>query len=146
MTCLLQVRSMVMAFSLLAFAALTTCVDIPSASAQGIITGGITGTVVDQTGAVIPNASVEAQNEATGVVLKVTTISDGAFLIPNVPIGAYNLTITASGFGKNIIGHVAVVAGNSTPVKVTLGLGGTAETIQVESSAAELINTESAQD
>jgi hypothetical protein len=136
---------MVSAFSALTLAALAALVVSPAASGQGIIYGGITGSVADSTGAVIPNASIEARNQATGVVLQVTSNGEGVFLIPNVPIGSYSLTATASGFGKNTLNNVAVVAGNQTPVKVTLQVGGTAETVQVEGAAADIINTESAQ-
>ncbi len=140
-----NLRSAALALCLLAFAGLLISVCIPGASAQGIIYGGITGSVADATGAVIANASIEARNQATGVVLKVTSNGEGVFLIPNVPIGSYSLNVTASGFSKNTLNGVAVVAGNQTPVKVTLSVGTAAETVQVEGSAAEMFNTESAQ-
>jgi len=115
------------------------------ACAQGIITGGITGTVLDQTGAVVSGAIVEAKSESTGLVLKVVTNSTGGFLISSVPLGSYTLTIDASGFSKGTLNHVSVVAGNATPVKVALGLGSAMQTVEVEGAAADLINTESSQ-
>ena len=114
--------------------------------AQGIITGGITGTVGDQTGAIIPGASVKATNEATGAAFQVTTNSAGVFQISDVPLGRYTVTLSASGFGAASISHVNVVAGNITSLgNQSLKLGSAEQTVQVEASAAQLINTESAQ-
>ena len=55
------------------------------------------------------------------------------------------MTVTASGFSAQTYKEVHVVAGNQTPIKVSLSLGKEAQTVQVEGSASELINTESAQ-
>jgi hypothetical protein len=112
---------------------------------QGIITGGISGTVVDPTEAIIPGAMVKVEAESTGTTFQVNTNVEGAFQISNLPIGMYTVTVTASGFGTTLLSHVGVVAGNSTPLKVLLSLGKTAETVQVQASASELINTDSAQ-
>ena len=117
------------------------------ACGQGIITGGISGTVVDPTGAIIPGATVKAVNESTGATIVVTSNGQGEFQVSNVPLGAYSVTLTASGFGAVTMSHVNVVAGNVSPLgRQTLTLGSAAaQTIEVEGSASELINTESAQ-
>jgi Carboxypeptidase regulatory-like domain len=115
------------------------------AAAQGIITGGITGSVTDQTGAVIPNATIKVTNEGTGTIVQATSNGQGDFNIPDLPIGVYNVTVTASGFNAQTLTGVHVVAGNQTPIKAALNLGKQAETIEVEGSASELINTESAE-
>ena len=117
-----------------------------AASAQGIITGGITGTVVDQTGAVIPGATITATNEGTGTAIQAASGGEGNFLFSAVPVGAYTVTIKATGFGSGQITHVIVVAGNATPLgKQALSLGSEAQTVEVEAGAAQLINTESSQ-
>jgi hypothetical protein len=140
-----QTLSAATVLCLLAFAGFLTSVCIPVASAQGIITGGMTGTVTDQTGAVIPHARVKAVNEATGATLQAETNGEGSFQIPDVPLGSYAVTISANGFSQQTQTHVHVVAGNATPLKISLSLGKEAQTIEVEGSASELINTESAQ-
>ena len=125
---------------------LSCLVDARNASAQGIITGGITGSAVDQTGAVIPGATVTATSESTGVILKTVSNGEGAFAFSDVPLGSYTISIKASGFGPGQIAHVHVVAGNVTSVgKQTLKLGSEAQTVQVEADAAQLIDTQSAQ-
>jgi hypothetical protein len=118
---------------------------VPFASAQGIITGGITGSVTDQTGAAVPNAGVRAVNQATGTIFQATANGEGDFNIPDVPIGVYSVNITSSGFSPETFKDVHVVAGNQTPIKAALNLGKQAETIEVEGSASELINTDSSQ-
>jgi hypothetical protein len=116
------------------------------AFAQGIITGGITGTVTDPTGAVIPDATATAVSDSTGISLVAKTNAEGVFLISNAPVGAYTVTITVSGFGNDRVTHVPVVAGNTSSIgKRALGLGATAQTIEVEGGAAELLNTETSQ-
>jgi hypothetical protein len=117
-----------------------------AASAQGIITGGISGTVVDPTGAVIPGASVTAVSESTGATFKTVSNAEGNVLFSDVSLGYYAVSVTASGFGPGQVSHVRVVAGNTTSIgKFVLSLGSTAQTVQVEADTAALINTESSQ-
>ena len=113
---------------------------------QGIITGSLGGTVVDQTDAVIPNASITAVNESTKTTLRAVTNAEGTFTISNVPVGSYTVTITAAGFGTASIKNIGVVTGNTTSLgKQALTPGSTSQTVQVEAGAAELLNTETAQ-
>jgi len=117
-----------------------------TASAQGIITGSISGTVVDPSGAIIPGAMARVVGESTGSVFQVVTNTEGEFQISDVPLGMYSITITASGFGASTLSHVHVVAGSNTSIgKQSMRLGAEAQTVEVEGSASELINTESAQ-
>lgn len=113
---------------------------------QGIVTGSLSGTIADQTGAVIPNATATAVNDTTEMTLEGKTTAEGTFLISNVPVGTYTITISASGFGKATINNVQVVTGNTTSIgKQMLAAGSTSQTVQVQAGAAELLNTESAQ-
>ena len=61
------------------------------------ISGDLVGVVTDSSGAIVPNASVVATNQATG--FKGTTKSNGAgeYRINNLPVGAYSITATAPG-------------------------------------------------
>jgi len=113
---------------------------------QGIITGGISGSVVDSSGALIPNATAKATGESTGATFLVTTNGEGFFQISDVPLGDYTVTISATGFGSASVSHVHVVAGNINSVgKQSLAAGSAAQTVVVEASGSELINTESSQ-
>jgi len=116
------------------------------ACAQGIITGSITGTVTDPTGAVIPDATITATSESTGAALQGKSNGTGFFQISDVPLGSYTVGITANGFGSSKVNHVQVVAGNASSLgKQVLTLGSSTQTVEVAAGAAEMMNTESSQ-
>ena len=73
----------------------------PAAYGQGITTGTITGTVVDPSGAAIPNAQITATSTAQGTQRKTTSGSAGEFSFYAVPIGQYTMTISAPGFAHS---------------------------------------------
>jgi len=75
--------------------------------------GSITGTVQDQSGAVVPNVPVEARNVETGAVFAAGASTTGNFVIP-VPAGSYELSVTAAGFKKFVQTGVPVVEGSAT--------------------------------
>ena len=62
--------------------------------------GAITGRVADPTTAPIPNAAVTAVNQATGVKYTATTNETGNYLIPQLPVGRYDLTAESTGFRR----------------------------------------------
>src|ERR1700733_11124365 len=62
----------------------------------------ITGTIADQTGAVVANAPVEARNLATGLVYKAASTATGNYTIGELPVGTYEVTVTVSGFKKYV--------------------------------------------
>jgi len=66
--------------------------------ARASITGSISGTVTDPTGAVVPGASVVAINTQTGVQNSTETNAQGFYSFPSLPAGQYDVKITASGF------------------------------------------------
>jgi len=68
----------------------------PNSYSQGIITGGISGTVVDPAGAIIPGALAKVVSESTGTSFQVLTNNEGAFQIADVPLGSYSVSITAA--------------------------------------------------
>src|SRR5437870_1104844 len=58
----------------------------------------LVGTVVDASGAAVPNARVTATNTATGVKFNAATNTDGAYRINNLAVGMYDVNVTAAGF------------------------------------------------
>src|SRR5215469_2478333 len=70
------------------------------AYAQSGSSGSITGVVIDPSGAVVPNATVEARNPVSGFSRTTSTDASGKFIIPNVPFNPYHLTISGSGFAS----------------------------------------------
>ncbi len=61
------------------------------------INGTIRGRVADPTGAVIPQATVTVVNDATAYLQTVTTADDGYYVIPDLPLGTYTVTIQKAG-------------------------------------------------
>jgi Carboxypeptidase regulatory-like domain len=100
----------------------------------------VTGTVLDPTGAVVPNATVEIQNPVSQFNRSAVTNSTGGFVIPNVPFNPYHLTVKAKGFA-NYVRDVDVRS--IVPVNLTIDLKlQSSETITVESTAADLLEND----
>ncbi len=113
----------------------------PAAFAQGGATSTIAGTVVDTTGARVPGADVEAKNVATGTVLAAVSGPDGGFVIPAVPPGTYDITVTLVGFKTVVLKGVVASVAQTASVKATLELGALEETVQV-TGASEIVQTQ----
>src|ERR1700752_366403 len=64
--------------------------------------GSINGSVVDPTGAVVPNATVEIRNPVSGFDRSTTTDAAGKFAFTNVPFNPYHLTVRAEGFAAAV--------------------------------------------
>jgi hypothetical protein len=97
-------------------------------------TGQITGTVRDQSGAVVAAAKVSAKSAGTGVARDVTTNSDGIYTIPSLRPDTYNILIEATGFEK-YMQQVQVAVGSTSDVSVQLKIVGSKTTIEVAESA-----------
>src|ERR1700731_1614084 len=63
-------------------------------------TGSLGGKVVDQSGAVVPDAAVQVENSQTGVSRSVKTNSDGQFIFPTLQVGKYVLRVEKVGFSS----------------------------------------------
>jgi hypothetical protein len=106
--------------------------------------GMIAGTVTDNTGAALPNATVNVRSLDTGESRSITTGPSGAYRIEAVNPGNYNITVTASGFQTFTITNREVVASVITPVDAHLKIGQASETVEVASTNNE-VETENGQ-
>ena len=80
---------------------------VASAYSQGSQTGGITGVVTDQKGAVVKGAAVDIISESTGESVRTATTDDeGRFGASLLPPGTYRLQVTASNFKKGVVSGV----------------------------------------
>jgi outer membrane receptor protein involved in Fe transport len=114
--------------------------------AQGIVTGYITGTVVDPQGAVVPNASVTATQGSTNAKFAVTTLANGNFELRNLPSGKYTVTISAPGFESTTLPNVVVAVGVETALKnQVLTVGSSQQTVTVDATATPLLSTTQSQ-
>ena len=106
-------------------------------------TGNIQGTIVDPSGAVIPNAAVTVTDTSTQV--KHVTQSDkaGVYVFPGLPIGTYDLGVTAKGFASYEQTGIVLEVGSSIAINVNLSVG--AENMKIEVHAEGLaLQTEDA--
>ena len=122
------------------------CASLSSVSvalAQGI-DGTRRGEVKDNSGAVVPNASVTITRDGTGETRKVLTSTVGVFHIPSLLPGTYTVTVELQGFQKHVRRGVELRANQIAEVGVVLELG-TPETVVEVQGGAELIQTTTAQ-
>src|SRR5579863_620145 len=110
--------------------------------AQNIVTGGISGTVMDQTGAIVPNATVTPKSNSTGVVETTTTSAAGLYNFPLLKPGPYSVSISLTGF-HTVNETAEVELGQTIAVNIKLAVGNTSETVEV-TSAVPLLQTEDA--
>jgi hypothetical protein len=98
------------------------------------ITGDIEGNITDSSGAVVPKATVTAQNVDTGLVRTATTSSSGNYRITDLSIGNYKITAEAPGF-KTVVRTGDIRAGALTHADFALSVGQRTETVEVEGAA-----------
>lgn len=115
---------------------------VSSAHAQAT-NAQINGMVMDKTGAVIPNATIEVQNAGTGLGRTVTSSATGDYVIPSLPVGTYVLKVAAKGFKTYTQSGIILVDGQLARVVVTLQPGSATETVQVSENPLQ-VNTTSA--
>jgi len=101
----------------------------------------ISGTIVDPSGAVVPNAAVEIHNSVSGYGRSTTTNTGGKFNFSNVPFNPYHLRVTASGF--NIYAQdVELRSGVPLEISIQLQVSSTSESVTVEASGGDLIEND----
>ncbi len=116
---------------------------VSSLNAQQI-TGSITGSVKDDTGALVPNATIKATNAGTGFTREAKSDSEGAFNIQYLPVGDYTVTVEAPGFKKFLQQNVAIAVDQKQALNVTLAVGAENQTVEVN-TAPPAINTSSSE-
>jgi hypothetical protein len=118
---------------------------VASVYSQGTQTGGITGVVTDQGGALVKGATVDIVSETTGRSVRTVTVEeDGAFTASLLPPGTYRIEVTAANFKKAVVAGVKVNITETTRQDVSLEAGRIQETVNIEASPS-LINPSSAQ-
>ncbi len=105
-----------------------------AAEGRVVAGSGIRGTVVDQTGAVIPNATVTAINTATNASVTRMSGGLGEFTISPLPIGQYRVEVSRPGFQRVVEQAVTVDGRQMAALNVRLSVGSAAETVTVTAS------------
>jgi hypothetical protein len=110
-----------------------------SANSVHAQSAAITGTVVDPSGGVIPNATVTIHNPVSGLERSTTTDTAGNFAFPNVPFNPYHLTVNATGF-MPYAQDVEIRSSVPSNVRITLKIAGGTSTVTVEGGGDLLEN------
>ncbi len=108
------------------------------------ITGTIAGTVKDEQGAVIPNATVKATNAETGLMRTSTADSTGVYNIQYLPVGPYTVEVEAPGFQKFVQKNLVLTVDQTVTLNVAMKVGTESETITV-TEAPPLVDTTTAE-
>ena len=103
---------------------------VPSGYGQGE-RGAISGTITDESNAVIPGAQVTAIHSTTDVKAESTTTASGSYVIPLLPPGIYRVTAVKQGFKQTVAENVRVAVGTTTTIDLKLPVGETSQTITV---------------
>jgi Carboxypeptidase regulatory-like domain/TonB dependent receptor len=99
------------------------------------LNGQIEGTVTDQNGATVPNASITVTNIETGTERQITTDADGFYRAPLLPLGTYRVTVESATFKKLIREGITITTGQTATIDLALETGGVSETVTVTSDA-----------
>src|SRR5215467_8509917 len=100
--------------------------------------GTIAGTIVDSSGGVVEGATITATGAETGAVYKTVSGPTGAFRIPDMQVGAYNISVTATGFKTSEHKGFVVQINTTSSLDVTMEAGTVTETLTVIADAPTL--------
>src|SRR5712671_27142 len=106
-------------------------------------TSELSGTVRDNTGAVVPGAGVTLTNEQTGVTYKQRTTDSGLYSFPALPVGSYTVTVEVQGFKTARLTKNTLVVNTPLAVDVTLEVGQIIDVVMVE-ARGDLLQTSNA--
>jgi hypothetical protein len=101
----------------------------------------IRGTVLDPSGAVVPDAKLTATNIATGLTYSTTSSQDGLFAFLQLPIGDYSVKVEKSGFKTFTEGHIHLDLDQIFDLRAAMQVGTAGDTITVEANAAQVETT-----
>ncbi|MBL8235767.1 MAG: carboxypeptidase regulatory-like domain-containing protein, partial [Bryobacterales bacterium] len=104
--------------------------------AQGNL-GGLTGTVVDSSGAAVPGARVTIKSQSTNQVFT-TESTDAGFTLRGLPPAVYTLEVEKAGFKKSVRQSLSVLTATQAEISIILEVGNTADAVTVSSSSIAL--------
>lgn len=112
--------------------------SVGAAHVFGQSTGTIRGTITDQSGAAIPNATVTATESSTGVKRNTASNDSGIFVFPDMPIGTYALKISAKGFATQDRPNLQLLTGQTMDLTIPLAVGSQSTEITVTSDTQQI--------
>jgi hypothetical protein len=101
----------------------------------------LTGTVQDTTGAIVSNALITIVNVDTNATRKTRTTGTGSYYVGSLPIGHYNVKVSAENFGTSEIKDIELVVGQTRQLDVRLNIGAVVQEVKVEDNEPALQTT-----
>lgn len=120
--------------------AAVTCLFAASLFGQAT-DGNLVGTITDASGAAVPSAQVNITNRATNIQTSTMSNVSGEYRFNNIPVGSYDLSVTATGFGAMMERGLAVELNKTATVNVTLQIGAVAQSVDVSEAASSIDTT-----
>jgi len=109
--------------------------------ARGSVTGSISGTVSDASGAVVPGADVAALNTETGIKQATRTNAQGFYAFPVLPVGHYDVTVQSRGFKEYRQTDLMINVNSALRVDVTLQVGTVTQEVSVSGTSVHVETT-----
>lgn len=118
------------------------CIGLLAAAllAQGNL-GGLTGNVVDDSGALVAEATITLRNIATNAAYKTTSTSSGVYAFRALPPGDYELETEKTGFKKSVRERISILTATTTTLDIVLSIGAVSESVTVSGNVAALQTT-----
>lgn len=123
---------------------LIALIGLPITVSAQVDQARLSGTVKDQTGAVVPGATITVKNERTGEMRTATSTAEGVFLITNLKPSIYAVTVAAPNFTNTEFTKVELVVGQEHNLEVELKPVGATETITIVGGDEAALDTSSA--
>ena len=103
---------------------------------QATAVSQISGVVQDSSGAAVPNAEIRVTQTDTGLVRPTTSGPDGAYVLPNLPVGPYRLEASSKGFSSYVQKGILLQVAANPIINIVLQVGAVSEQVQVTANAA----------
>ena len=108
-----------------------TAVPLTSAWSQSVSSSQVSGVVRDSSGGALPGADVTITKIDTGAVRSTVTAADGAFVLPNLPVGPYQLKVALPGFNTYVQDGIVLQVSSNPQINVVLAVGVVSEQVTV---------------
>jgi len=126
----------------LLFRALSLVLPAAALFAQATAVVQISGVVTDANGGLVPTAQVKATQTDTGLLRTTTTGPDGAYVLPNLPVGPYRLDVSSEGFRTSVQTGIVLQVNTNPTINVTLQVGSVTQEVEVVANAG-MVETQS---
>src|SRR5258708_5490164 len=133
----MQIRSS-STFSRFAISALACCL-LCAGPAFAQYTATVVGTVSDDTGASVPNATVTVRNQNTGEERATATDATGSYVVPSLAVGTYRVEVKSPGMQTIVASNLVLDVGTTVRQDFSLKVATAAETVEI-TAAAPVIN------